>query len=271
MAIDIGKQQEIAYKHLDLFTQNRVEYYSNPRKWITVEQLLAKDVLMFASRGVVTSDEFVTEAFHARESSSEETVMGNQWQAFCGEVVENGLDTGDLTVDRDDALWMCELKSQKNTVNAASFPQEIRDLKRKVEIQSRFQRATRKPVKAAYCILRSSTSKDEMTEFHSDEIRANRDIEGYEYRWLEGKAFWRWLADIDEPADLIDDVSRLDIRNIVELREQRLHQVMIDFNDRLDEHGLPHNMNGVLELKRIIQREKAARQRERAARRRRRS
>ncbi len=257
MTDDYKRERALIYKHLNLFNQNRIDYYTKRDKWITLDDILSKDILMFAARGVWTSEDFVREAFHAKESSSEETVMGNTWQAFIGEMADNAIDTGDLTAERDGAIWLCELKSQKNTVNSASFPQEIRDLKRKVEIQNRYRRARKQPIRAAYCILRSNKSVDEMRVYHpTDDISANRDIDGFEYRWLEGKAFWLWLADVDEPAGLIEDASPIKVHNIVELRERSIQRVTKDMNDALDEHGLSHDINGILELKRIRSRKK---------------
>lgn len=49
---------------------------------------------MFAARGVATAEEFVLEAFRACESSSEETVMGNLWQALIAAISSDTLDTG---------------------------------------------------------------------------------------------------------------------------------------------------------------------------------
>lgn len=250
MPDNIEKQRLAAYRHLRSFTENRIQYYTDPRKVITVDKLLGKDLVMFAARGVKTSDEFAAEAFRAIESSSEETVIGNTWQALIAEISADTIDTGDLTTVRDNTLWICQLKSQTNTVNASSFPQELRELKEKVRLQSRSRRASKQPVKAAYCVLRAGKSIDETRIYHpSADDRANQDIDGFEYRYLQGKAFWRWLADVDGPDGLVNDFGLIQVDNIVELRNAALRRITAELNELLDTHELPHTISGVAELK----------------------
>lgn len=78
---DVARQRAIAYDMLREFSAKRAAYYRDSSK-INLKKLLGKDVIMFAARGVATAEEFVLEAFRACESSSEETVMGNLWQAL---------------------------------------------------------------------------------------------------------------------------------------------------------------------------------------------
>lgn len=78
---DVARQRAIAYDMLREFSAKRAAYYRDSSK-INLRKLLGKDVIMFAARGVATAEEFVLEAFRACESSSEETVMGNLWQAL---------------------------------------------------------------------------------------------------------------------------------------------------------------------------------------------
>ncbi|MFR5828898.1 MAG: PmeII family type II restriction endonuclease, partial [Adlercreutzia equolifaciens] len=147
-----------------------------------------KDVIMFAARGVATAEEFVLEAFRACESSSEETVMGNLWQALIAAISSDTLDTGDMMTVRDGALYVCELKSQVNTTNSASFPQELRELKDKCETQRRFKRASNQQVLPAFCVLRHNKAIDEIRTYQPDERdQANRDIAGFQYRYLTGR------------------------------------------------------------------------------------
>ncbi len=137
---------------------------------------------MFAARGVATAEEFVLEAFRACESSSEETVMGNLWQALIAAISSDTLDTGDMMTVRDGALYVCELKSQVNTTNSASFPQELRELKDKCETQRRFKRASNQQVLPAFCVLRHNKAIDEIRTYQPDERdQANRDIAGFQY------------------------------------------------------------------------------------------
>lgn len=145
---------------------------------------------MFAARGVATAEEFVLEAFRACESSSEETVMGNLWQALIAAISSDTLDTGDMMTVRDGALYVCELKSQVNTTNSASFPQELRELKDKCETQRRFKRASNQQVLPAFCVLRHNKAIDEIRTYQPDERdQANRDIAGFQYRYLTGCGF----------------------------------------------------------------------------------
>lgn len=118
---DVARQRAIAYDMLREFSAKRAAYYRDSSK-INLKKLLGKDVIMFAARGVATAEEFVLEAFRACESSSEETVMGNLWQALIAAISSDTLDTGDMMTVRDGALYVCELKSQVNTTNSASFP-----------------------------------------------------------------------------------------------------------------------------------------------------
>src|SRR5699024_3802789 len=109
---------------------NRLNWY---RKEMSLKRLLSKDIAMFAARGVESADEYLDTAFNAVESSSEETVMGNHWQKILSAISADTLDTGDLTTVRDGILWVCEVKSQTNTTNAASFPQELRGLRARMD------------------------------------------------------------------------------------------------------------------------------------------
>ena len=180
---DVARQRAIAYDMLREFSAKRAAYYRDSSK-INLKKLLGKDVIMFAARGVATAEEFVLEAFRACESSSEETVMGNLWQALIAAISSDTLDTGDMMTVRDGALYVCELKSQVNTTNSASFPQELRELKDKCETQRRFKRASNQQVLPAFCVLRHNKAIDEIRTYQPDERdQANRPpAEGKERR-----------------------------------------------------------------------------------------
>lgn len=55
---EIAKQRAVAYDKLSEFARNRVSWYRDRSK-ISLSKLLGKDVVMFASRGVATAEEFV--------------------------------------------------------------------------------------------------------------------------------------------------------------------------------------------------------------------
>lgn len=256
MADGLEKQRQVTIEYLCEFAENRLDYYKNPKRdGLTLKGLLGKDVVMFAARGVYTADEYVEEAFRAKESSSEETVMGNTWQAIIAAISDDTLDSGDLMTVRDGALWVCELKAQPNTTNSASFPQELRELKAKREEAARYRRASKQPLKAAFCVMRSTRSRDEERVYQAAEgDRANYDLNGFKYRYLEGKKFWRWLADLDGPEGLVEDASTICVNReeIVAARGKRMAAVKRELSEALDEYRLPHTIDGVLRLKKIL-------------------
>ena len=91
-----AQKEGIAHQAIAKYQTKRLESY---RK-MHLSQLLGKDVLLFAARGVTTASAFVDEAFKAAESSSEETVMGSTRQELAI-LLSNSADTGDMTVVRD--------------------------------------------------------------------------------------------------------------------------------------------------------------------------
>ena len=208
---------------------------------------------MFAARGINSAEEFVIEAFRACESSSEETVMGNTWQAIITAISSDTLDTGDMMTSRDGALYVCELKSQTNTTNSSSFPQELRELKEKCEAQRRFRRASNQTVKPAFCVLRNNRSIDEMRTYHADaRDQANQDIDGFEYRYLAGSAFWLWLTGFESVEGLVNDVERIHVGEVVQARAECIARLKKEMHNALSERGLGNTMNDVLALKKDI-------------------
>ena len=249
---DIEAKRDIAYDELDSFTEKRIAYYRDPRR-IDLKKLLAKDVIMFAARGVQSANEFVEEAFHACESSSEETVIGNTWQTIVSAISSDTLDTGDMMTFRDGALYVCELKAQTNTTNSSSFPQELRELKDKCEMQRRFRRAGNHPVLPAFCVLRDKNAVDEVRTYQpADRDMANQDIAGLQYRYLTGAAFWRWLTGFDSEKGLVSNVSRLGGEKVRAARQNCLERLQREMSDALDEHGLDDSMNSVIALKQLL-------------------
>ncbi|WP_296008577.1 PmeII family type II restriction endonuclease [uncultured Adlercreutzia sp.] len=248
----VDVRRATAYRFLDEFAAKRTAYYRDPSK-LNLKKLLAKDIIMFAARGVTSAEEFVTEAFHACESSSEETVIGNTWQAVVAAISSDTLDTGDMMTVRDGALYVCELKSQTNTTNSSSFPQELRELKDKCEAQRRFRRASNQEVRAAFCVLRDKKAVDEVRTYEpSERDMANRDIAGFQYRYLTGAAFWQWLTGYDSVEGLIDDVTLIHTGDVRAAREECLARLQEEMRAALAEHGLDGSMNSVVALKRLF-------------------
>lgn len=248
----IQRQRDVAYGLLGEFAQKRIAWYGDVSK-VNLRKLLAKDVIMFAARGVASADEFVAEAFRACESSSEETVIGNTWQAVIAAISSDTLDTGDMMTVRDGALWVCELKSQANTVNSSSFPQELRELKDKCAAQERFRRASGQPVRPAFCVLRNPRPVDEVRVYRADpRDLPNRDIDGFEYRYLAGDAFWLWLTGFDSVEGLVADVDLIANEGVVEARAACLARLRAEMREALAAHGLGETMNDVLKLKKLL-------------------
>ncbi len=249
---EIAKQRDIAYEKLSEFARNRISWYEDRGK-INLSKLLSKDVVMFAARGVETAEEFVSEAFRACESSSEETVMGTTWQSIIAAISSDTLDTGDMMTVRDVALYVCELKSQTNTTNSSSFPQELRELKDKCEAQKRFRRASNQEVLPAFCVLRNNKAIDEWRAFDPDARDiANQDIRGFKYRYLAGSAFWRWLTGFDSVEGLVDDINRIDVGQVRQARAACVVRLQEEMAEALSANNLESSISDVLELKRLM-------------------
>ena len=247
---NLDEQREVVYAALSQFASERSCWYKND-KAINLKSLMEKDIVMFAARGVETADDFVVEAFHAKESTSEETVIGSLRQKICSAVSADTLDTGDMTTLRDGDLYICELKSQANTTNSSSFPQELRELKDKCEAMSRFRRASNQRILPAFCVMRNKKAIDEWRTFTpSARDKANTDLSGFRYRYLAGAGFWNWLIGMDSVDDLIADFAHVDLGDVREAREECISRLKREMSEALKEEGLGHSMNDVLELRR---------------------
>lgn len=236
------------------YVDNRINFYRN----LKYDKLLVKDFAIFALRGVSTAEDYAREAFHAVESSSEETVMGSTWQRIIAAISDDTIDTGDLTATRDDTVYVIELKAQDNTTNSSSFPGELRGLRQRMnEIEGR-RRASKQKVAAALCITRSTrkTSVDEWREFQaSDVVRENSDLNGFKYRYLSGTAMWQFLCGIDSPYGLIRPFDQINTDEIREARESSLERVTRELIADLDKYHLGHDVEGVVELSDIFKSE----------------
>ncbi|MDO8964373.1 MAG: PmeII family type II restriction endonuclease [Coriobacteriia bacterium] len=238
--------KELLKRELKAFGTARAAWYRNPRS-CNIKHLLKKDVLMFAARGVKTADEFVDEAFRAYESSSEEGVMGTLWQAIVTGLSSDTLDTGDLTTDRDGALWACELKAQKNTTNSSSSVQELRDLKARMQEMGQYKRSTKKPIKGAYCVLRGP-DVDEEREFKPRRAGKDEDLRGFKYRYLSGRSLWRWLTGVETPIDLIGNLDDLDVDDVLKARAECVARLKKELAAMLKEKKLGTTIQDVLKL-----------------------
>lgn len=236
------------------YQDNRVNWYKNT---VSLKRILMKDIAMFAARGILTADEYVESAFGAVESSSEETVMGTHWQKILSAISENTLDTGDLTTAREDILWVCEIKSQPNTINASSFPQELRGLRTRMRENLGRRRASGQPVKAAYCVLRDTRNSgkgvDEIRSYESGSIAIeNRDLDGFEYRYISGRHFWKWLTGFDSEIAILmplSEVAGTRGEAIRTARSEAIERIKRELRDELSDRGLGLSIDDVVHLR----------------------
>lgn len=230
------------------FAENRIAWYGDAKK-VSLKHLLNKDVLMFAARGVLTADEFIEEAFHALESSSEETVMGNLWQRTIAAISDKTLDAGDFITEKPEALWVCEVKSQTNTTNSTSIVQELRNLKAKAEEMGRYKRGSNKPIKCAFCVIRGQRcDEDRVFELNPARPKENADLKGFEYRYLVGSAFWEWLTSYKSANELVDSIGDLQVAKVRQAREACLARLKAEMAEALEAKKLGATMEDVLKL-----------------------
>ncbi|MCB4208909.1 PmeII family type II restriction endonuclease [Arthrobacter sp. UM1] len=244
---ELSDHQDVALRIIKEYQERRIGFYEKLR----LKELLEKDIAMFAARGCTTALEYLTEAFHAKESSSEETVMGTHWQRILSAISADTLDTGDLTTQRDGALWVLELKSQTNTTNSSSFVQELRGLRTRMEELKGRRRASGQAVKAAMCIVRDGkVGKDETRVYKSPDLqRENRDLDGFEYRYITGAKFWQWLAGFNSSIGLLMPLSNVDGSRVQAAREKSLARLSNELTDQLSSHDLGGSLDDLVVLR----------------------
>lgn len=247
---DLKGAREKCMEIMQGYQKKRLDWYKSPP---TLKEVLAKDIAMYAARGVESSQDLIEEAFRAKESSSEETVMGNTWQAMLATISKDTLDTGDLTTERGGVIWVCELKSQRNTTNSSSFPQELRAIRSRMgELTSR-RRASNQEVRAAYCILRDNKPTDEEKVFNSSPYQnENKDLDGFKYRYITGKYFWHWLTGFDSELAVLMPLSDLNpelLKNIKEARERAISNMKMELKSKLEHYDLEDSIDGVIQLR----------------------
>ncbi len=249
---DLVEARQDSLRIITDYQDRRVRWYDD----IKLVDVLRKDIAMFAARGVSTVDQLLDEAFRAVESSSEETMMGTHWQRILATISRDTFDTGDLTTERDGAIWVCEVKSQRNTTNSSSFPQELRSLRTRQEEIKRRRRASNQPVKAAYCVLRDDRKRgkgvDEERVFpRTDVLKENEDLAGFEYRYISGKQFWGWLTGFESEVALLmplDDIAKNGYRVAV-ARERSKDRLRKELHLKLTEFGLADSIDDVVKLR----------------------
>lgn len=243
----LNEHRDEALKIIEDYQSQRITWYES----VKLKNLLQKDLTMFVARGVTTAESLLEEAFKAAESSSEETVMGIRWQRIIAQISTNTIDSGDLTTDRDGAVWVCEVKNQKNTTNSSSLPQELRSLRVRMNEISRRRRASNQPVKVALCITRDSNPKDVNRVFRSTS-EETKDLDGFEYRYISGEKFWRWLTDYPSEIGLLMPLSDINGSKVVEARTNALKRLTEELQKLLVLNKLTNGIDDLIKLKTLL-------------------
>lgn len=211
--------RDVVARRMNEYRQQRLSYYSARNSLLT--DLLKKDPFIPALRGVRTAHGWLDEAFQAHESSSEETVMGNTWQSILGDLTRRSVGGSDFLFEKDDILWVLEVKTQTNTINAGGLIQILRSLKEKVRLHLGDRVPGRRGVRPGIGILRG-TPTDVERNFQSTG-GADRDIDGFQYRYMIGSSFLSWLTGMANPAALIDLAPGDTLLEAREACRSRLH------------------------------------------------
>lgn len=192
----------IVYDALEEYAQGRIRRYQSLR----LSDLLKKDLLMMAMRGVGSSEELLDLALAAFESSSEETQMGSFVQRIATDLAARAVDLGDLVVETPDGdLWIVEVKSQTNTVTGTFRNDLLRKMKERLDAQSRHRRVRSGQVRALLGVIRGDARSEEITcSFPAGDRYA--DLNGFRYTYKVGRPFWEWLTGRSGIASLVDAV-----------------------------------------------------------------
>ena len=241
MHLDPNARKEVVDACLTSYFRSRLNAYDN----VGLKQLLGKDILMFALRGVSTAGEFTRQAFAAWESSSEETNMGTFWQQVLIGLSTKSVDAGDLIVQKGTELWVVELKSQTNTLNASGLAQTVRTLKSNVTTLRRTSTPTAHSVNAMIAVVRGA-EKDE-SKVYPGTMPGTGDLEGFRYRYIVGKPLWRWLIGMENVTELLGG-QQDNIRQLSSARESALARLQGKMTTALNNHSLEATSEGVAAL-----------------------
>lgn len=256
---DLTKHREEVFEIIKRYQNNRINWYKdnlkpkNKKSEVSklLDRLLTKDITMYALRGITTAEGYIDVAFPALESSSEETVMGNTWQEILTRISENTMDTGDITTERDGILWVCEIKSQTNTTNSSSLPQELRALRTRMEEITGRKRVSKQEVKAAFCVTRDKNPKDEFKTYKASAVqRENHDLNGFEYRYITGEKFWTWLTGYPSEAGLLMPLSAISGGDeVAEARTHCVQSLKCELLELLRKHNLSNSIDDLVKLR----------------------
>jgi hypothetical protein len=226
------KAREIIQAALEDYASSRIRSYDG----MELQQLLAKDILMFALRGVTTAQGFVENAFAAFESSSEEGMMGTTRQRIVTDLTSGAIDLSDMVLQRDNVLWVVEVKAQTNTITGGLLPGALRILKDRRDRYARMRAAQPREVRAVLGVMRGPSADRERSYRAPGDDYWGR---GFTYRYIVGRAFWTWLTGWRSIESLVDDVEQISNR-LNAAREEakgRLSEQMQDWVRALDSDG----------------------------------
>ena len=226
---------------IDEYRNNRLKYYTTRKSLL--RDLLKKDPMIPALRGALTAHRWLDEAFSAHESSSEETVMGNVWQQILTDLSTHSVGAGDFLFEKEDILWVLEMKTQVNTLNGPGRAQTLKTLKERIREHSSIRTPRLRGVMPMIGVLRGDP-KDQIRT-HRTRAPENRDIDGFQYRYMVGAPFRSWLTGVANPAELIDMHSGQILETARRDCLARLHQ---ELNALLQERNLPDDIKSVLTL-----------------------
>jgi hypothetical protein len=223
------------------YLSRRLAYYAAPKS--VLRGLLRKNGLVYALRGVKSADEFAEQSFYAHEASSEETMLGNAWQAALAAISPNSVGGGDLRTERDGTLWIIQVKTSRGQ-NAGAEAQDLRMLKTKLVAETDHHPG-RRNVKAMLGFVRGPAADDWRT--YRSQSRANADIDTFQYHYMAGATFLKWCsADFDNTRLL--DVLREQIDQVRTARRACLAELQGLLRQQLSQVGMAPTMESVLRL-----------------------
>ena len=203
---------------------------------------------MLALKGASSADEFVEFAFSAFESSSEETKMGDVWQRIALDLADPpAIDASDMLLEREETLWAVEVKTQTNTLNSKSKPQTLRELQHSIDRFRSNRTVRRQKVQAMIGIVRGR-ARDTWQTFHTKlHDTANRDLDGFQYRYIVGKNFWKWLTGRDNiaPAFAAIETARVPM---VEARSECIARLKLQMRTTLKTAELSNSIEDVIQF-----------------------
>lgn len=223
------------------YLRRRLEYYSAPRQLL--RNLLKKNGLVYALRGIETADDFAEQVFAAHETSSEETMLGNAWQSALAAVSPNSVGGGDLRTERDGTLWIIQVKTSRGQ-NAGAEAQDLRMLKTKL-ISERDHHPGRHNVKAMMGFVRGPAANEWRT-YRSKSV-ANADIDTFQYQYMAGAPSLEWCSAAFDVEVLIEALQP-QVRTVQAARGECVEAVKSALKQALTDEGLKHDMSSVLRL-----------------------